>query len=309
MQFDLGCVFPAHFPQFAKDERGLALNLEKVLNTGLFKAIELGAIRDLSERNKVKNLLKDTDTKCVFLGGGAIISEGLNLSSLDEGARAHAVARLTGLMEDAEDLDAVLFLISSGPDPGEPLREQALAQLGKSVSELCGHARKMASARSRQPMIVTLEHYDRHIHRRFLLGPSAVTADFARTMRADNPNFGITLDQSHLGQLGEAPADALDALGDTVTHVHLANCLISDEHSPLYGDLHPPFGIEGGEFDIDDISAFLSVLNSRGYFGRRLPYGRLIVSVEVRNPEGADPFVTLQATTAAVMEGYGRSQI
>ena len=212
MQFDMGCVFPAHFPQFAKDERGLALNLEKVLNTGIFKAIELGAIRDLSERNKVKNLLKDTGTKCVFLGGGAIISEGLNLSSLDEGARAHAVARLTGLMEDAEDLDAVLFLISSGPDAGEPLREQALAQLGKSVSELCGHAREIASARSRQRCS---DVYTMTAIIGVISGAVGSHNDFARTMRADNPELRLTLDQSHLA-LGERPQPS--TLGDTVTH-------------------------------------------------------------------------------------------
>lgn len=302
MQFDLGCVFAAAFPHFGTDEHGIASSLKRVLDTGVFRAIELAAVRDCSERKDVKYLLRSTNTKCVFLGGMAIIDEGLNLSSLDEGARTHAVERLAQLMDDAEDLGAVIFLISSGPDPGEPLRAVALSQLEKSVSTLCQHAREVASD---QPMTVTLEHYDRNVHRRFLLGPSAMTAEFARAIRANNPNFGVTLDQSHLAQLREVPADALDVLGDAVCHVHLANCLIRDERSPLYGDLHPPFSIEGGEVGADEIMGFLCALKQSGYFERVMPYGRPIVSVEVRNPDGADPYLTLRQAIEAVMNGHG----
>lgn len=308
MQFDLGCVFAAAFPHFGTDERGLSSSLRRVLDTGIFRVVELAAVRDPAERSEVKSLLASTHTKCVFLGGMAIIGEKLNLSALDEDARVYAVRRLSELMDDAEDLGAALFLISSGPDPGEALRGAALSQLAKSVSALCRHACDIASGPSGQPMTVTLEHYDRDVHRRFLLGPSAETAEFARAIRAVHPNFGITVDQSHLAQLGEAPSDALRVLGDAVCHAHLANCLICDKSSPLYGDLHPPFCIEGGEVGIDEICAFLQDLEDGGYLGRVLPYGRPIVSVEVRNPDGADPYLTLQEAVEAVMNAHGRNE-
>lgn len=313
MEFDLGCVFSAAFPQFGSDERGLSSELMATLETGVFRAVELAEVRDPAERRGVKSALGSTQTKCVFLGGMTIIREGLNLSSLDETTRVAAVNRLSELMDDAEDLGAVLFLISSGPDPGERLREQALDQLGKSVSALCRHAQEIASG---QPMTVTLEHYDRHLHRRFLLGPSAETAKFARVIRQEHPNFGITLDQSHLAQLGESPSAALRDLGQAVCHVHLANCLIFDESNPLYGDLHPPFCIDGGEVGVEEISSFLWALRDDGYLGRAMPYGRSIVSVEVRNPDNADPRMTLQEAVKVVMNGYslchahnGRNQI
>lgn len=303
--FDLGYVFSAAFPGFGTDERGLSLELERTLQTGLFKAVELAEVRDPAEREGVKSALAGTETKCVFLGGMTILREGLNLSSLDEEARTRAVKRLVELIDDAEDLGAVLFLISSGPDPGASMRGKALDQLRKSASALCQYARDIAAD---QPITITLEHYDRDVHRRFLLGPSIETAKFARAVREEHPNFGITLDQSHLAQLGETPSAALQELGQTVCHVHLANCLICDKSNPLYGDLHPPFCIDGGEIGAEEISSFLLALRDGGHLGRAVPYGKPIVSIEVRTPDGVDPHRTLEEAIKLVADGCTRRQ-
>lgn len=299
-KFDLGCVFPAAFPRFSSDEHGLSLELEKTIGTGLFKAMELARIIDPTERSMVRGILADSQLKCVYLGGITILNEGLNLSSLDENVRTEAFRRLSSLMDDAEDLGAALFLVSSGPDPGGDLRNEALDQLKKSICALCEHASDIATG---QPITVTLEHYDRDVHRRFLLGPSSETSQFAHAVRAEHANFGITLDQSHLAQLGETPSAALKELGDTVCHVHLANCLIRDGSSPLYGDCHPPFGIDGGEVGADEISSFLLALQEGGYFDRSIPYGKPIVSIEVRTPDNANPRTTLADALEFVLHG------
>ncbi len=299
-KFDLGYVFPAAFPRFSTDEHGLSLELEKTIGTGLFKAVELATIIDPTERSRVSRILTDSQLKCVYLGGITILNEGLNLSSLDESIRAEAVKRLSCLMDDAEDLGAALFLVSSGPDPDGHLRNEALAQLRRSICALCEHASDIATD---QPMTVTLEHYDRDIHHRFLLGPSSETSQFARAVREEHANFGITLDQSHVAQLGETPSSALKELGDAICHVHLANCVVRDSSSPLYGDCHPPFGIDGGEIGKEEISSFVLALQEGGYFDRSAPYGKPIVSIEVRTPGNANPRTTLSNALESVLHG------
>jgi len=291
--FDLGFVFPAAFPEYSKCESGLAQTLAGVLAEGFFQAVEIESIANDVERSRVRAITRNAGIRVVFLGAATLLSEGLNLSALDEDHRAASVARAMELLEEAHYHGASHLLIGSGPDPGAASRAEAADQLERSVGELCRRAQGWADG---DCICITLEHFDRDIDKRFLFGPSLETAEFARRVRNDYENFGVTLDQSHVCQLGETPVEAVGHLDDVVCHVHLANCIIRNSAHELYGDRHPPFCIPHGEVGIEEIGAFLIALADSGLFSQRSVTERPIVSVEVCRPAGAESWATLNET-------------
>jgi sugar phosphate isomerase/epimerase len=78
-------------------------------------------------------------------------------------------------------------------------------------------------------------------------------------------NFGILLDLSHLPLLGETFRHAVQTVAPYLRRVHLGNCVLKDPSHPRYGDRHPPFGIEGGEIDVPELTAFLRCLLQVGF--------------------------------------------
>jgi sugar phosphate isomerase/epimerase len=296
-------VFPAAFPQFASGEGNILDTLASCFADRFFGAVEMGPIADSKQRAEVAGFVKERGLGCVYLAGIPILRERLNLSAIDEAVRWSAVRRVVSMIDEAFQLGACLMLVSSGPDPGVHLRERALEQLAKSLSTICRCAEDYSVE---APLMITLEHYDRDIDKRFLLGPSAVTAEFVRALKSEHPNLGITLDQSHICQLGESPEMALGHLADLVAHVHLANCVISNPLSQLYGDQHVPFGIEEGECGDDEVHEFLRALMNSGYFSRPNSAGSAIVSLEVRPPAGTDPWTVLAQSKATFERAWMR---
>jgi len=73
-----------------------------------------------------------------------------------------------------------------------------------------------------------------------------------REIKEKYNNFGLTMDTSHLRQLDEEPLDSIKKAFPYCNHIHLANCIVKDKTSNLYGDKHPEFGIEGGEISIEE---------------------------------------------------------
>ena len=50
-------------------------------------------------------------------------------------------------------------------------------------------------------------------------------------------------------------------------HAHIGNCVVKDRGHALYGDLHPRFGIAGGENGVAEVADFLRELLAIGYIG------------------------------------------
>ncbi len=148
--------------------------------------------------------------------------------------------------------------------------------LADSVQVLCDCAAPLG-------LDITMETFDRTIDKKALIGPSDDAGRFAELVNRNN--FGLMVDLSHLPIQFESPFRALHTLQDFLSHVHIGNCVLDDPDHPAYGDMHPPFGIEGGENDVDELVEFLDVLFEIGYLGSgmdELP----IVSFEVKPMEG-----------------------
>jgi sugar phosphate isomerase/epimerase len=168
-----------------------------------------------------------------------------------------------------------------------PDREAATARLVEDIQELCDYT----AARSNERLLhITFENFDREIEKKRLIGPTTEAVKLAEAV--DRPNFGLTIDLSHLPLLGESSAEALQAAAPHLIHAHIGNCVSDHPESSLYGDFHPRFGHPLGHNDLPDVIEFLMQLDAIDYWIRardRLD-STPILSMELRafpdeNPE------------------------
>lgn len=281
----LGIVHYALFPASGTGEWDPTGSLEMVLDDDVFGAVEITWIKSGDVRRRVAKILADGGKQVMFSGGPPLLNSKLSLCSLDSAGRRQAVDFARSLVDMAYELGARNLLISSGPDPGEVLRDSAVLSFERSLEDICLHAAKQNPDR---PLVICLEPFDRAVHFRQLIGGTGLAAAVIRQVRSAVPNCGITLDMSHAAQLGEKLSDAVRDAGSCLVHAHIANCVLK-HGDPLYGDMHPPFDVPGGVYSPKDIALYLGLLETSGYFARPCLYGDPVVSFEVKPTAESGP--------------------
>ncbi|MHB8278394.1 MAG: sugar phosphate isomerase/epimerase family protein [Candidatus Humimicrobiaceae bacterium] len=113
-----------------------------------------------------------------------------------------------------------------------------------------------------------LEPFDRTIDKKFLLGPIDECVEFLDSLSNEVNNIGFELDFAHLPLMGEDFEYSIFKTAPYLKRVHLGNCVLRDKNNPLYGDQHPPIGIEGGEIDIAELIVILRGLLKIGYIDK-----------------------------------------
>lgn len=300
MEKVIGVVHYALFPDMASGVGNVMPTIEPLLLDGFFRAIEIAWIKDGHTRQQVAETLHSSGIEVMFSGGPPFLSSGLSLSSTNCTERLRAVEFAKRLIDMACDVNARNLLIPSGPDPGDDLRQAALAAFRLSMDEICSYA---AIQRPKDPPVICLEPFDRHIRWRQLLGPTKLAATVIADIRKQSPNCGITLDMSHVAQLGENLEDAIRDAGDCLVHAHIANCVLAADDD-LFGDMHPPFSIPHGEYVWEDMARFIRALDDSGFYSRPCLYGKPVVSLEVRPLRGQDPWEVLRKHRARLSESY-----
>jgi len=274
----LGIVHYALFPASGTGEWDPTGSLEMVLDDDVFGAVEITWIKSGEVRRRAAKILADSGKQVMFSGGPPLLNSRLSLCSLDSTGRMQAVDFAKSLVDMAYELGARNLLISSGPDPGEVLRDPAVLSFQRSLEDICLYA---AEQNPDRPLVICLEPFDRAVQFRQLIGGTRLAAEVVRQVRNAVPNCGITLDMSHVAQLGEQLSDAVRDAGTCLVHAHIANCVLK-QGDPLYGDMHPPFDVPGGVYRHEDISLYLSLLETSGYFTRPCLYGDPVVSFEIK---------------------------
>jgi sugar phosphate isomerase/epimerase len=303
----LGLVQYAAFPKVIQGEGPIVETLEAALADDVFNTIEISWIKNEVLKRRACEMLANSGKRVVFSGGPPYAFQKIVLSSLDCDEREHSLECAKKLVDDALLFDACIHLITGGPDPGPAKREKAKDALVKSIQELSDYAEAHAK---NSPLFLSMEPVDRAVHRKGLIGPIPEAVEMTRRVNDLGGKLFLTIDQSHLAQLGESPEEALAVAYDYLFHVHLANCIISDPHNPLYGDEHPPFGIPGGEHGLTELKAFLKILQGLGYFWRVPPYGgRPIISVEVKPQDDRDPLQLIRITKDVLAEAFSCVEI
>ena len=244
------------FPETAGGEGPIVESVREIAEDDFFDAVEIAWVKDAAVRSAVKQILEIGQLKMGFCAHPAILSQKLNLNSLDEAQRQEAVRQMKDLIDQAGELGALSFVFLSGPDAGGARREAAVETFITSVRQMCAYGKERGIA-------LTLETFDQRVDKKALIGPVRDAARVAAAIRADYPDFGLLYDLSHMPLLDETPAD-MATIREYMVHVHVGNC-VTVEGRPLYGDVHPHLGFPGSVTGVDELAEFIRGLFEVGY--------------------------------------------
>ena len=250
------------FPETASGTGPIVESVRRIAEDDFFDAIEIAPVQDASLRSEVRHVLETSRLEACLCAHPLILSQKLNLNSLDKDEQRKALQAMLELIDQAAELGAHSFTFLSGKDPGDHDRQAALDALVDSIGQLGALAKKSSLG-------LTLEIFDRLVDKKALVGPVQDALQVAQAMRADFPRFGLLYDLSHMPLLDEKPMD-MAVIRDYLTHVHVGNCVKVPGRS-LYGDLHPYFGYPGGVNGVEELAEFIRALFAIGYLDEKKP--------------------------------------
>ena len=280
--FKVGIVnfmaFPAPYP--------VVDATNNIASDPFFSAIEVTHVAP-EELPKVRDIIACSHLVAGYGAQPVQLGKKLDLNSLDEAKRSAAVAEIKACVDEAYALGCARLAVLSGPDPSPAQRAEATDALVRSLNEICAYAAQKGT------LGITLEVFDRDIDKKALIGTTVDAVAVSRSVRERHPSFGLMVDLSHLPLQHESAREALVAAKDQLVHIHIGNCSLEQGHY-AYGDLHPRFGIPGGENDVPQVREFLSVLLEIGYIGEGK---QNIVAFEVKplTPEESPELVIANA--------------
>jgi sugar phosphate isomerase/epimerase len=286
--FHFGVVHYASFPDIITGSGPIAATLEKIIQLDDVQVVEITWVKDKEEREKVKNLLHSWKGIVVYSGAPILALTQKSLCSLDDHLRNDSVEMGKEIIDQACEFRASSVLLTSGPDPGSQGRNKARTLLTETLDKLLNYANV-----ANDQLMVTLEPADRTLHRRQLIGPISESMEVVKNLKGHHPNFGLTIDMSHLAQLGEDKRQALRIARGAFRHVHIANAIIKNRDNPRFGDEHPRFGIEDGEYTQESIVEFLRDLKRIDFFPEEALLGGPIVSIEIKPDKDGDPYALM----------------
>ena len=257
----VGIVSFMAFPATGKGEGPIAESIEAIAHDEFFGSIELTHIVDAQVRAQAAKLLATSGLAVGYGAQPVELSGKYDLNSLDAEKRRAAVDRIKACVDESIELGASKLGLLSGPYPGDEHSGRAIGLLTESLSEICDYSQRQGG-----PAIV-LEVFDRTIDKKALVGPTSSGVEVAKAVRQQYPSFGLMIDLSHLPLQFETAEESLGAAKDYLVHAHVGNCVVKEPSHPAYGDLHPRFGLPGGENGVPELREFLRVLLEIGYIG------------------------------------------
>ena len=269
----VGVVHFKAFPDVQFGEGPIVETLSKIAEDEFFTAVEVGWMKDVRVRNQARKLMEEAHLAVYYATQPAILSQKLNINSLDPPERLRAVKQVKNCINEAYDLGARALRLVAGKDPGDTKRPEAMKVLADSIHQFCEYAKEEGD------LTVILKIFDRNIDKESLIGPFSDARTIAQEITREHSNFGLLSDLSHFPLLREKPEEAVPLVKDYLKHAHIGNCIMRDRRHPAYGDLQPRFGIEGGEIDTEDVAKYFGVLWDNGFFNQKeMP----VISAEVR---------------------------
>lgn len=186
-------------------------------------------------RDKIGPILADTGLDPIYIAVIPSKEQKLHLCDCDEAGRQAAVQLLKDCIDEAQFNGIGRVMVNSGAI--QPDVERGLDALGRSIEELFDYAAR----KNYTSFALTMEPCDTWMHAYQLIGPYARTAAFAKAMREKGLPLELTMDAAHTAEEGEDFFAAMQATRPWCSHIHFANCNITEKDSPLYGDQHLGF--------------------------------------------------------------------
>lgn len=252
----LGICLTPIYPKAIRDCTLLEKLIDRIYTQKFFACVEIYFEGTKEERARIRKRLEDTGLKAVYLGGLPIKRDSIDISSEDEKVRQKGVDACKRHMEYAVHIGCEKIVIGSGPDWGkEDHCQKIIEQMRRSLETLDAYSKGMRLNVSVEPFPTKTEPY-------LAVGSTSLVRKIFDGSKFQN--VGITFDTSHISQMGEDIAQSFYLLQPWIQHLHLANCVMKDINSPLYGDKHPCFCQEGGELTVRSISDFYRRLEEQG---------------------------------------------
>lgn len=272
-------------------------SLQWIVDDPDFQSVEITRIKSSAIRKEVKTLLQKArknkalheivyTAQLVQIINEDNLIEPSDICSLDENERIKAVERLKESIAEAHEMGCDKFAFYSGKDPAilqglsgeaaERVREEALAQLRRSVHELCLCLKETAGKQS--PMRPVMEIFDgranipgTYFFKEALIGCSDRAERLVESVRHyyGHDEFALMIDTSHMLISGESP-DVIKKLSPYLGHVHIANTVLNrnaPDGDRRYGDMHPAFNAQDSELTPDALAGYLRALVESQYAG------------------------------------------
>lgn len=267
--------------------------ISQLAGDAFFTAVEVTHIPNPEDRAAVAAILSSSGLEVGYGAQPVQLGGKLDVNSLDELTRRKAVDRLIACVDEAVTLGCRRLALLSGPDPEPARRAEATDALVRSLDELSDYA-------GQRGLGVTLEVFDRDIDKKALVGPTVDAVAVSERVRQKHPSFGLMVDLSHLPLQFETAEQALRASAAQLAHIHIGNCVLQKGH-PAYGDMHPRFGIPGGENDVAEVREFLGMLAEIGYIGEGK---QRVVAFEVKPMPGELPQVVVANAKRTLLQAW-----
>ncbi len=284
-----------------KGEGPIIESLTELLADPFFEVIEISWIKDPAIRAEAKALIESSGVSAKYGAQPRLLTQGLDINSLDDAIRNRAVAEMKAGIDEAVEMGITDFGLLSGPYPGAADEAAAMDALTTSLNEVCAYA-------SDHGIHVALEVFDRAIDKKCLVGPAESAREIAERVKATHPTFGLMVDLSHIPLLGESPAEALQPVKDHVVHIHIGNAYMDDTADPAYGDMHPRFGYPGGANDVPELVTFLEELFAIGYLNST-GTERAAVSFELKPVGNESPRTLIANGQRKLVEAWSQVSI
>lgn len=220
----------------------------------------------------------------------------ISLSSLDFQEQELSKLVIKDQIAQAAAIGATGFVYVSGADVPNN-REAARDEFFKFTKWFCEEMKTYNIS-------ALLEPFDRTIDKKYLLGPIDDCVEFVNRVKAAGyDNIGIELDMAHLPLMFEEFESSIRRCGSLIKRVHLGNCVLKDTTHPLYGDMHPPMELEGGEIGEEELVRILATLLEVGFLSKE---DRKPLICEMTPFPGKTPEYTVEKTFELVDRAWSR---
>lgn len=298
--FHVGLIHPMAYPEVIRGEGPILETLKKILDDEYFGAVEVTWIKDPTVRAEAAKMLRNAHVDVVFAGQPPLLTQKLDINAADPGDRQKAVDQCKDSVDQAYELGAKILALLSGPMPADGDKKAATDRLVDSLVQICKYAA------SKGGLVVSLETFDFDIDKKCLVGPTAEAVEMAERVKAECPNFGLTVDLSHQPMLNESIKQMVSTAAPYLVHAHIGNAVLDQSAGPAYGDQHPAFGCASGENDVEEVIEFLRELVNIGYFKKSLPTSMPVVSFEVKPLAGEDSDIVVAGAKRVLNEAWAR---
>ncbi len=283
MNVRFGLVHYATFPESLTGLGAFRRALETSARGRAWDVIELSTQLPRAWTTAARDLGLPTGTSLYLSAGPEMLAWRHALNAESRTSRARAVDRARELVDGAVEAGAENLMLTSGPIARGA---RSWGPLTESLRQVCEHAASASGGR----LGVTVETFETLAIQRQYLGPTPLALWLMETLRREHLPFRITLDLSHVLQLGEDLGESLAAGRGQVRHLHLSCCVLRPG-DPLWGDRHLSFGTPGAHPTFAETSGALARwasgfdADADGHAGEPAP----VVSMEVRPLPGEDP--------------------